>query len=142
MPVSTRDEQPPPEPGQFDDAFVFAPATGSVKFKGVQESDVTLQESPEDLRVSLPPHAVQIPEGMVKDQEHLPALVQHRKQFTELNSGLVARVCAEIGHNRLRPAARQIVDSEMKYGSFERDAPLECKRDLTGIPHHSQQGRR
>ena len=92
MPVSTRDEQPPPEPGQFDNAVVFAPATGSVEFKGVQESDVNLQESPEDLRVSLPPHAAQIPEGMVKDQEHFRALVQHRKQFTELKSGLVARV--------------------------------------------------
>src|SRR5947209_20143387 len=113
MPVSTRYEQPPPEPGQFDDSFVFAPATGSVECKGVQESDVILQESSKDLRVSLLPHAAQIPERMVKDQQHLRALVQHRKQFTELKSGLVARVGAEIGHNRLRPAARQIVDSEM-----------------------------
>jgi len=125
MPVSTRDEQSPPVRGQFDDAVVFAPATGSVEFKGVLESDVSLLESPEDLRVSLPPHAPQIPAGMVKDQEHLRALVQHRKQFTELKSGLVACVCVEIGHNRLCLAARQIVDPEMKYGSFERDAPLE-----------------
>src|ERR1700680_3978411 len=74
MPVSTRDEHPPPEPGQFGDAVVFAAATGSVEFKGVQEPDVNLQESPEDLRVSSWPHAAQIPEGMVKDQEHFGAL--------------------------------------------------------------------
>src|ERR1700680_3855556 len=131
MPVSTRDEQPSPEFGQFDDAVVFAPATSSIEFKRVQESGVTLQESPEDLRVSLPPQAAQIPERMVKDQQHLRALMQHRQQFSELTSELVAGVCGEFGHNRLRPAARQIVDSEMKYGSLEWDAPLECKRDLT-----------
>jgi hypothetical protein len=61
---------------------------------------------------------------MIDDQEHVRTLMQYRQELTEL-SGLVEGVCAEIGDNRWCPGARKVVDSEMKYGSFERDAPLQ-----------------
>src|SRR6185437_16146805 len=78
MPVAAGDEQLLPQAGQFDNGVVFGSATSGIELKSVQELAVLPQESSKNLVVPWLPDAAQVPDGMVKDDQNIRALVQPR----------------------------------------------------------------
>jgi hypothetical protein len=125
VPVPTRDQESPPATSQLNDAVVLNPATGSVDFKRMQEGHIATQKLIEDFSVSLLPHATEVPKGMVEDDEHFRTLIQHRKQFAQMWIGRRFGIRCEIPDHLLGPAARQIMNADVKNGFPKWDAPLE-----------------
>src|SRR6185312_5428989 len=125
VPISTRDQQSPPATGQCNHTVVLNPATSSVEFKSMQEGNIQRQKPIQDFSVSLLPYATEVPKGVVEDDEYFRTLIQHRKQFAQMWIGWGFRIRRQIGNHLLGPAARQVVNAEMKNGSFKRNAPLE-----------------
>ena len=91
---------------------------------------------------SLPSQAAQIPERMVKDDQHLGKLVEHRDEFAQVLAEGVAGVGGEFGHDVLDAIAGQVVDSEVKNRLLEGNRPLQGKRDVPGLVYFPQHGGR
>src|SRR5690242_15859517 len=53
-----------------------------------------------------------------------------RQKFDEARRRWVASVLGQIVHDQVRPALRQIVNTQVKNSSLERNAPLDGKRNL------------
>ncbi len=137
--IAAGDEQVAGVAGEIDDGSILPRVTEAVELEGVDGGAGELEEAEHLATVGIGADPVQIPDGVIEDDEDTGEGVEVGEDGAQRAVGGLCGVSFKARGPGESRGGGEVVDAEMEFGEAERHCPLERDGDAAGAGDGAQQ---